>query len=154
MLLQSLKRLWQNECYIYYSQCPNSSQGGCGEKNRVSCMSGCSSSSCPCDLGGYDICKLNWVKVCSCECSCSNHSYDRTSTSPTQVSASFLNSPCVPCDFRARPTYLKCEKCIGSKYYVLLGVSCVGDVAFELDSHTTCENETVYHICRVSFICN
>lgn len=119
---------------------------------------------CPCDsschsLGGYNVNCLSWATVNFCPCELdekirvAEEGFCDESLDPVTVAARFLNSACVPCDFRGKPAYLKCKKCVDGKTYVLLGVSCAGDVAFELDCKPLCNGNSFYTVCRVAFIC-
>lgn len=121
------------------------------------CVNSCDRSAC--SLGGYNIKCLSWANADSCPCELeeklrvAEDGFCDENLDPVTVSARFLNSACVPCDFRGKPSYLKCQSCIGCKTYVLLGVSCVGDVAFELGCTPLCNGKTFYTVCRVAYIC-
>lgn len=144
----------QKNTYCQSNSCPSCSQSG----ENVSCLcrnAGCS----PCDLDGYDIRKLCWVNVPICDCELDDISellqngFEEWRLDPVSVCAKFLSSSAVPCEFKGKPAFLKCKKCISGKTYVLFGVSCVGEVAFELDSKNFCSGKKIYTVCRVSYIC-
>ena len=113
-----------------------------------------------CRVGGYDICRLHFTSVSVCECEWEaartlvENGFDEYRLDPVATAARYLSSPAVPCDFRGKPAYLKCMRCISGKTYVVLGVSCVGDAVFELVSETLPCNKDIYTVCRVAFICN
>lgn len=112
-----------------------------------------------CTVGGYDLCSLHFTNVGSCECETlasrmlAQDGFDETILDPVSVAARFLNTSSVPCDFRGKPAYLKCRKCISGRTFVVLGVSCVGDAVFELASDELSCGKEIYTVCRVAFIC-
>lgn len=140
------------------TDCRDCDSGSCGEGESHSCTP----SGCPCcqyDLCGCDIRYLNWVKINTCECELENsralaeNGYDEWRLDPVSVSARFLNSSCVPCNFRGKPAFLRCLRSSCGKTYVLLGISCVGNVALELDCTPICNGKKFYTVCRAAYIC-
>ena len=134
----------------------NSDCGECGDTSTTSCVV---KKSCSSLLGCSRIESIKWTNVCAMsECEkeealrLSESGFETWRTCPVQVAAQFLSSPCIPCEFRGKPAYLKdvVEYC--SKHYVLLGVSCVGDIAFELDS-VFCGSTKIYTVCRFAAFC-
>ena len=130
-------------------------------RRLLSCLFGSRRSCCcqQCVLGGYDLKRLCWANagICKCELNeqmrLTEEGFEEWRTDAVSVSARFMNTSEVPCDFRGKPIYLKCQKCFCSKVYVLLGVSCVGDVMLELDCTTLKCGKSFYSVCRVAYIC-
>lgn len=158
-LSQRLSQLFGSNRYsaCCYESCSSDSDcPACGEGSGYSCLCRCSNPCCPCDLDGYNVKKLCWTKIVTCSCdreqasALTENGFDDSRGDPVAVSAEFLNNSCVPCAFRGKPAYLKCKRCIGDKTYVLLGISCVGDIAFELDKTTTCSGSCIYTVCRIA----
>ncbi len=160
LILAALAGGWltRDECvYCTDSACTsnNSCNSDCGNTRTETCR--CNT---PSDmLGCCKIENIKWTCVCpESECqmtqavSLAEEGFDSYRTCPVRTAARFLSSACVPCEFRGKPAYLKDEKVYCSKHYVLLGVSCVGDIAVELDC-LPCSSVPVYTVCRYAVIC-
>lgn len=154
--------LGSNNCGTCTSQTCTSTSG-CSECscNNNSTISSCITSSCPGMLGCYRIQNLNWNSVCDMsECEISQtlslvqNGFNSHRSCPVKTAADFLSSACLPCEFQGKPAYLKAVSEACDKYYVLLGISCVGEVAFELEK-VTCPNScaTLWQVCKIAIIC-
>ncbi len=127
----------------------------CGTGSGMSCLP----DTCPDMLGCCKINCIKWTNVCQMSCCersemvrLAENGYETWHTCPVDTAARFLNSSCIPCEFRGKPAYLKDKKEYCSKFYVLLGISCVGDIALELECIPSC-NTTVYTVSRYAVIC-
>ena len=132
----------------------NDCASGCGNTHTEICRPAT-----PCDmLGCLKINQINWTVVCpESECQIREATtlackgFDTTRTCPVKSATRILSSSAVPCEFRGKPAYLKDEKEYCGKRYVLLGISCVGDIAVEL-APISCQCGYIYTICRFAVI--
>ena len=123
--------------------------------------SSCITASCPGMLGCYRIQSLNWNNVCDlseCEInenlSLVQNGFESHRSCPVKTAANFLSTAPLPCAFQGKPAYLKAVSETCDKYYVLLGISCVGEVAFELEKVSCpCSCASVWQVCKIAVIC-
>ncbi len=165
-LLLALAALWALYAAAPRGNCFECAFASCGcDTDDKECgtdakTTSCLINDCPSDTLGC--CRINSIKwtcaspVCECETEEALHlvenGYETWRSCPVQVAARFLNRSEIPCAFRGKPAYLKdiTEYC--SKRYVLLGVSCVGDIAFEL-TPVSCGDTEIFTVCRFAVIC-
>ncbi len=148
--------------------CTGTSQNFTNTSNCTGCScngnattSSCITSSCPGMLGCYSIQNLNWTSVCDMsECekneafSLIQNGFNTFRSCPVKTAANFLSSAPLPCEFRGKPAYLKAVSEDCDKHYVLLGISCVGEIAFELEKvscSSTCAS--LWQVCKIAVIC-